>query len=119
MYENVISKERRGDYLGHTVQVIPHITDEIKSRVFQAGQDSEVVIVEIGGTIGDIESLPFVEAIRQMRADLGFENTVFIHVTLVPFIHVAGEFKSKPTQHSVKALREVGIHPGFFDMQKP
>ena len=114
VYENVISKERRGDYLGHTVQVIPHITDEIKSRVFQAGQDSEVVIVEIGGTIGDIESLPFVEAIRQMRADLGFENTVFIHVTLVPFIHVAGEFKSKPTQHSVKALREVGIHPDFL-----
>ena len=114
IYESVISKERRGDFLGHTVQVIPHITDEIKSHILQKGEDSQVVIVEIGGTIGDIESLPFVEAIRQMRADLGVENTTFIHVTLVPFVKVAGEFKSKPTQHSVKALREVGIHPDFL-----
>lgn len=114
VYENVISKERKGDYLGHTVQVIPHITDEIKSRILQVGEGSEVVIVEIGGTIGDIESLPFIEAIRQMRSDFGFDNTVFIHVTLVPFIEVAGEFKSKPTQHSVKNLREAGIHPDFL-----
>lgn len=114
IYESVISKERRGDFLGHTVQIIPHITDEIKSHIFQKGKDSQVVIVEIGGTIGDIESLPFVEAIRQMRADLGVENTVFIHVTLIPFVKVAGEFKSKPTQHSVKSLREVGIQPDFL-----
>ena len=114
VYESVISRERRGDYLGHTVQVIPHITDEIKSRISQASTHSEVIIVEIGGTIGDIESLPFVEAIRQMRIDLGFHRTLFIHVTLVPFIQVAGEFKSKPTQHSVKTLREVGIHPDFL-----
>lgn len=114
IYENVISKERRGDFLGHTVQVIPHITDEIKLRMMDKGKDSQVVIVEIGGTIGDIESLPFVEAIRQMRADLGFDHTVFIHVTLVPFVKTAGEFKSKPTQHSVKSLREVGIQPDFL-----
>ena len=114
VYENVISKERKGDYLGSTVQVIPHITDEIKSRIFQVEKDSQIVIVEIGGTIGDIESLPFVEAIRQIRAELGFHQTIFIHITLVPFIQVAGEFKSKPTQHSVKALREVGIHPDFL-----
>lgn len=114
IYEKVISRERRGEFLGHTVQVIPHITNEIKSRIIQAGKGKEVVIVEIGGTIGDIESLPFVEAIRQMRSDLGFENTVFIHVTLVPYVKVSGEFKSKPTQHSVKALREVGIHPDFL-----
>ena len=114
VYENVISRERKGDYLGHTVQVIPHITDEIKSRILQAGRESEVVIVEIGGTIGDIESLPFVEAIRQMRMDFGFDDTLFIHVTLVPFVHTASEFKSKPTQHSVKILREVGIHPDFL-----
>jgi len=114
IYESVISRERRGDFLGHTVQVIPHITDEIKAHIFEKGKNSKVVIVEIGGTIGDIESLPFVEAIRQMRADLGFENTVFIHVTLVPFVKVAGEFKSKPTQHSVKSLREVGVQPDFL-----
>ncbi len=114
IYESVISKERRGDFLGHTVQVIPHITDEIKSRILQKGKESQVVIVEIGGTIGDIESLPFIEAIRQMRTDLGIENTVFIHVTLLPFVQTAGEFKSKPTQHSVKSLREAGIQPDFL-----
>ncbi|MCB0349874.1 MAG: CTP synthase [Bdellovibrionales bacterium] len=114
IYESVISKERRGDYLGGTVQVIPHITDEIKSRIFEAGQGSEVVIVEIGGTIGDIEGLPFIEAIRQMRADVGFENSIFVHVTYVPYIAAAGELKSKPTQHSVKELREVGIQPDFL-----
>lgn len=114
VYENVIFRERRGDYLGHTVQVIPHITNEIKSRIFQVSQSSQVVIVEIGGTLGDIESLPFIETIRQMRADLGFENTLFIHVTLVPYIDVSGEFKSKPTQHSVKALREAGVQADFL-----
>ncbi len=111
IYESVIRKERRGDYLGGTVQVIPHITDEIKSRIFEAAQGSEICIVEIGGTIGDIEGLPFIEAIRQMRVDLGVENTLYIHVTYIPYIAAAGELKSKPTQHSVKALREVGIQP--------
>lgn len=111
IYESVIRKERRGDYLGGTVQVIPHITDEIKSRIFEAAQGSEICIVEIGGTIGDIEGLPFIEAIRQMRVDLGIENTLYVHVTYVPYIAAAGELKSKPTQHSVKALREVGIQP--------
>ncbi len=111
IYDSVIRKERRGDYLGGTVQVIPHITDEIKSRIFEAAQGSEVCIVEIGGTIGDIEGLPFIEAIRQMRVDLGVENTLYVHVTYVPYIKAAGELKSKPTQHSVKALREVGIQP--------
>lgn len=114
VYETVISKERRGDYLGGTVQVIPHVTDEIKARMFDAGQGSEVVLVEIGGTIGDIESLPFIEAIRQMRADLGIENTLYVHVTWIPYIPAAGELKSKPTQHSVKELREVGIQPDFL-----
>lgn len=114
IYESVISRERRGDYLGGTVQVIPHITDEIKKRIFEAGQGAEVVIVEIGGTVGDIEGLPFIEAIRQMRADVGIENSIFIHVTYVPYIAAAGELKSKPTQHSVKDLREVGIQPDFL-----
>lgn len=114
VYETVISKERRGDYLGGTVQVIPHITDEIKSRMFEAGQGAEVVLVEIGGTIGDIESLPFIEAIRQMRVDLGVENTLYVHVTWIPYIAAAGELKSKPTQHSVKELREVGIQADFL-----
>ncbi len=114
VYDSVIRKERRGDYLGGTVQVIPHITDEIKSRMYEAAQGSEVTIVEIGGTIGDIEGLPFVEAIRQMRVDLGFENTLFIHVTYVPYIAAAGELKSKPTQHSVKELRAIGIQPDFL-----
>ena len=114
IYESVIAKERRGDYLGGTVQVIPHITDEIKERIYQAAQGAEVVIVEIGGTVGDIESLPFIEAIRQMRVDLGFNNSLFIHVTYVPYIAAAGELKSKPTQHSVKELREVGIQPDIL-----
>lgn len=114
IYESVISKERRGDYLGGTVQVIPHITDEIKKRIYETGQGSEVVIVEIGGTVGDIEGLPFIEAIRQMRSDVGFENSIFVHVTYVPYIAAAGELKSKPTQHSVKELREVGIQPDFL-----
>lgn len=114
IYESVISKERRGDYLGGTVQVIPHITDEIKSRIYEAAQGSEVAIVEIGGTIGDIEGLPFIEAIRQMRVDMGTDNTIFVHVTYVPYIAAAGELKSKPTQHSVKELREVGIQPDFL-----
>jgi CTP synthase len=114
VYEAVITKERRGDYLGGTVQVIPHITDEIKSRMFDAAQGAEVVIVEIGGTVGDIESLPFLEAIRQMRVDIGHENSIFVHVTYVPYIAAAGELKSKPTQHSVKELREIGVQPDFL-----
>jgi CTP synthase len=105
----VITRERRGDYLGGTVQVIPHVTDEIKARVHEAAQGSEVAIVEIGGTVGDIESLPFLEAIRQMRVDVGHENSMLIHVTYVPYIAAAGELKSKPTQHSVKELREIGL----------
>jgi CTP synthase len=114
IYESVISKERRGDYLGGTVQVIPHITDEIKARIYEAAQGSEVVIVEIGGTVGDIEGLPFIEAIRQMRVDVGVENSIFVHVTYVPYIAAAGELKSKPTQHSVKELMQVGIQPDFL-----
>jgi CTP synthase len=109
IYDAVITRERRGDYLGGTVQVIPHITDEIKARVYEAAQGSEVAIVEIGGTVGDIESLPFLEAIRQMRVDVGHENSMLIHVTYVPYIAAAGELKSKPTQHSVKELREIGL----------
>ena len=114
IYESVIAKERRGDYLGGTVQVIPHITDEIKARIFAASRGSEVTIVEIGGTVGDIEGLPFIEAIRQMRADVGIENSIFVHVTYVPYIAAAGELKSKPTQHSVKELMQVGIQPDFL-----
>ena len=114
IYEAVINKERRGDYLGGTVQVIPHVTDEIKSRIYLAGQGAEVVIVEIGGTVGDIESLPFLEAIRQMRIDVGVENSCLIHVTYLPFIGAAGELKSKPTQHSVKELREIGLQPDIL-----
>lgn len=114
IYDAVIARERRGDYLGGTVQVIPHITDEIKSRVFQAVKDTEIGIVEIGGTVGDIEAQPFFEAIRQLRLDIGFENTALIHVTYVPYISVAGELKSKPTQHSVKELREIGLQPDFL-----
>jgi CTP synthase len=114
IYESVIAKERRGEYLGGTVQVIPHVTDEIKARIFQAAQGAEVTIVEIGGTVGDIEGLPFLEAIRQLRADVGIENSIFVHVTYVPFIAAAGELKSKPTQHSVKELREIGIQPDFL-----
>ncbi len=111
IYESVIRKERRGDYLGGTVQVIPHITDEIKNQISIGAGDAEVAIVEIGGTVGDIESLPFLEAIRQMGMQLGRKNTCFIHLTLVPYIASAGEIKTKPTQHSVKELREIGIQP--------
>ena len=114
IYDTVISKERRGDYLGGTVQVIPHVTDEIKNKIYEAGQGAEVVLVEIGGTVGDIESLPFMEAIRQMRNDVGHENSAFVHVTLIPYIRAAGELKSKPTQHSVKELRQIGIQPDFL-----
>jgi len=113
IYSAVIHKERRGDYLGATVQVIPHITDEIKDRITRVGRetDADVVITEIGGTVGDIEGLPFIEAIRQLKSDLGKENTFYIHCTLVPFISTAGELKTKPTQHSIKELRSVGIQP--------
>ena len=111
IYESVIRKERRGDYLGGTVQVIPHITDEIKSWIAAGAGDAEVAVVEVGGTVGDIESLPFLEAIRQMGITLGRENVCYVHLTLVPFIATAGEMKTKPTQHSVKELREIGIQP--------
>jgi CTP synthase len=111
IYDSVIKKERRGDYLGGTVQVIPHITDEIKLFIRQGAGDAEVAVVEIGGTVGDIESLPFLEAIRQMAIEVGRENACFIHLTLVPYIPSAGEIKTKPTQHSVKELREIGIQP--------
>lgn len=116
VYQNVINKERRGDYLGATVQVIPHITNEIKSKIFAAARekDSEILIVEVGGTVGDIESLPYLETIRQIRQDLGAENVLFIHLTLVPFFGSAGELKTKPTQHSVKELRSIGIHPDII-----
>ena len=114
IYFSVITKERRGDYLGGTVQVIPHITDEIKRGILRVGKDVDVVIVEIGGTVGDIESLPFLEAIRQLKADLGRENTLYVHLSLVPFITAAGELKSKPTQHSVKELLEIGIQPDIL-----
>ncbi len=111
IYESVIRKERRGDYLGGTVQVIPHITDEIKSWIVAGAGDAEVALVEVGGTVGDIESLPFLEAIRQLGIQLGRENVCYIHLTLVPYIPSAGEMKTKPTQHSVKELREIGIQP--------
>ena len=114
IYHSVISKERRGDYLGGTVQVIPHITDEIKDSIKLAANGVDIVIVEIGGTIGDIESLPFLEAIRQFRADVGKENAIYIHLTLVPYIGTAGEVKTKPTQHSVKELRSIGIQPDIL-----
>ncbi len=115
IYDSVISKERKGEYLGGTVQVIPHITDEIKSKIMNlARDDTDVVIVEVGGTVGDIESLPFLEAIRQFRKDVGKENAIYIHLTLVPFIKSAGELKTKPTQHSVKELRAIGIHPDII-----
>ena len=116
VYSQVISKERRGEYLGATVQVIPHITNEIKSKLVQAAEVSgaDVVITEIGGTVGDIESTPFLEAIRQARRDFGYENTLYIHTTLVPYLHAAGEIKTKPTQHSVKELRGIGIQPDII-----
>src|SRR6188768_1397886 len=114
IYLSVIQKERRGDYLGRTVQVIPHITNEIKDAIKAVAQGVDVVLVEIGGTVGDIESLPFVEAIRQLRQDVGRENTLYIHLTLVPFIGAAGELKTKPTQHSVRDLRSIGIQPDIL-----
>ncbi len=114
IYEQIIAKERRGDYLGKTVQVIPHVTNEIKAAMKKVAQDVDVAIVEIGGTVGDIESLPFMEAIRQMRQELGREHTVFVHVTLVPFIAAAQELKTKPTQHSVKELLSIGIQPDIL-----
>ncbi len=114
IYEQIITKERRGDYLGKTVQVIPHVTNEIKNAMRKVAQDCEVAIVEIGGTVGDIESLPFLEAIRQMRQELGRENTVFAHMTLVPWIAAAQELKTKPTQHSVKEMLSIGIQPDLL-----
>ena len=117
IYSNVITKERRGEYLGSTVQVIPHITDEIKSAVRRVAPENDVVVVEVGGTVGDIESLPFLEAIRQFRHDVGRENTLFVHLTLVPYIAAAGEVKTKPTQHSVRDLMEIGIQPDVLICQ--
>ncbi|MCD8510066.1 MAG: CTP synthase [Bacillus sp. (in: Bacteria)] len=116
VYSSVLKKERRGDYLGGTVQVIPHITNEIKDRVFRAGKEGhpDVVITEIGGTVGDIESLPFLEAIRQIKSDVGAQNVMYIHCTLIPYLSAAGEMKSKPTQHSVKELRSLGIQPNVI-----
>jgi CTP synthase len=114
IYDTVISKERRGEFLGKTVQVIPHITNEIKSRILQLAPNHDVVIVEVGGTVGDIESLPFLEAIRQMRLDVGRDNVLYIHVTLVPYIRASEEMKTKPTQHSVGKLREIGIEPDII-----
>ncbi|AST95863.1 CTP synthase [Shouchella clausii] len=116
VYSTVLKKERRGDYLGGTVQVIPHVTNEIKERVFRAGRETgaDVVITEIGGTVGDIESLPFLEAIRQIKSDVGMENVLYLHCTLIPYLKAAGEMKSKPTQHSVKELRSLGIQPNVI-----
>jgi CTP synthase len=113
VYDSIITKERRGDYLGGTVQVVPHVTDEIKEKILSLADDVDVAIIEIGGTVGDIESLPFLEAIRQLRFDLGKENVLYlyIHLTLLPYITSAGEIKTKPTQHSVNKLREIGIQP--------
>lgn len=114
IYAQVIQKERRGDYLGATVQVIPHITDEIKARILNAANGADIAMVEIGGTVGDIESLPFLEAIRQLRSELGALHSLFIHLTLVPYLPTAGEIKTKPTQHSVKELRSIGIQPDIL-----
>src|SRR5947199_6825293 len=114
IYDSVIRKERRGDYLGGTVQVVPHITDEIKQAILTVAKGTDVAIVEIGGTVGDIESLPCLEAIRQMPYDVGRENVLYVHLTLVPYIGAAGELKTKPTQHSVNKLREIGIQPNIL-----
>ena len=114
IYDSVLRRERKGEYLGATVQVIPHITDEIKSRVYQSAEGMDVALIEVGGTVGDIESLPFLEAIRQMRFELGSERSLFIHLTLIPYIRSAGEIKTKPTQHSVKELRSIGIQPDIL-----
>src|SRR5699024_84476 len=116
VYSEVIRKERKGEYLGATVQVIPHITNEIKEKIMRAGQttDSDIVITEVGGTVGDIESLPFLEALRQMKREVGSDNVVYIHTTLIPYLGAAGEMKTKPTQHSVKELRGLGIQPNIL-----
>ena len=114
IYDAVIQKERRGDYLGRTIQVIPHITDEIKASIMKVAHGVDLVLVEIGGTVGDIESLPFLEAIRQFKADVGRENVIYIHLTLIPYISASGELKTKPTQHSVQKLREIGIQPDIL-----
>src|SRR5690625_3482575 len=117
VYWSILTKERRGEFLGDTVQVIPHVTNEIKERVLRASEREprpDVVLVEVGGTVGDIESLPFLEAIRQLRSELGRDNCLFIHVTLVPYVRAAGELKTKPTQHSVKELRSLGIQPDII-----
>jgi CTP synthase len=114
IYESVIAKERRGDYLGATVQVIPHITDEIKQSILKSSNGADIVLVEIGGTVGDIESLPFMEAIRQLGFERGHENVLYMHLTLIPYLHAAGEIKTKPTQHSVKELRSIGIQPDIL-----
>ena len=114
IYERVIAKERRGDYLGATVQVIPHITDEIKHCIRMGAGDADICMVEIGGTVGDIESLPFLEAIRQMGVELGHNNVLYMHLTLIPYIPSSGEIKTKPTQHSVKELRSIGIQPDIL-----
>jgi CTP synthase len=114
VYQHVLSKERRGDYLGGTVQVIPHITDEIKRRVVEGAGDADIALVEIGGTVGDIESQPFLEAVRQLKAEVGFSRAMFMHLTLVPYIATAGEIKTKPSQHSVKELRSIGIQPDIL-----
>ena len=116
VYSEVLKKERRGDYLGATVQVIPHITNEIKDKIRRAGEltDADIVITEVGGTVGDIESLPFLEALRQMKADVGANNVLYIHTTLIPYLKAAGELKTKPTQHSVKELRSLGIQPNIL-----
>ena len=114
VYADVIRKERRGDYLGSTVQVIPHITDEIKNKIILGADAADIALIEIGGTVGDIESLPFLEAIRQMRMQLGSQQTVFIHLTLIPYIAATKEIKTKPTQHSVKELRSIGIQPDIL-----
>ena len=114
IYSDVLAKERRGDYLGATIQVIPHVTDAIKDFIMSDIDDEDFILCEIGGTVGDIESLPFLEAIRQVGNDLGRERTCFMHVTLLPFIAAAGELKTKPTQHSVKELQSVGIQPNIL-----
>jgi CTP synthase len=114
VYERVIQKERDGEYLGATVQVIPHVTDEIKARILDLAQETDVLLVEVGGTVGDIESLPFLEAIRQLRADVGRENALYVHIALVPYVASAGELKTKPVQHSVKELRSIGIAPDIL-----
>ncbi|MGH7288962.1 MAG: CTP synthase, partial [Myxococcota bacterium] len=111
VYESILAKERRGEYLGGTVQVIPHVTDEIKQRIHKAAEDADLLICEVGGTVGDIESLPFLEAVRQFRADVGRDNVCYVHLALVPFIASVGELKTKPLQHSVKELQSVGIAP--------